>query len=160
MSQSHVQWGHNSPRTKIKWQPYTRLTLPYDQNSFCLLYIFAWRHRRFLSHSLLEPLLVGKQKLSEIIKLVQILFTLAQLPFFLLGVTFGSSVEFSSVAQLCPTLCDPMNHSMPGLPVHHQLPEFTQTQVHRVSDAIQPSHPLSSPSPPTPNPSQHQSLFQ
>ena len=67
---------------------------------------------------------------------------------------------FSSVAQSCPTLCDPMNHSTPGLPVHHQLPEFTQTHVHRVSDAIQPSHPLSSPFPPAPNPSQHQSLFQ
>ena len=65
-----------------------------------------------------------------------------------------------SVAQLCPTLCDPMNRSMPGLPVHHQLPEFTETHVHRVSDAIQPSHSLSSPSPPAPNPSQHQSLFQ
>ena len=65
-----------------------------------------------------------------------------------------------SVAQLCPTLCDLMNCSMPGLPVHHQLPEFTQTHVHWVSDAIQPSHPLSSPSPLAPNPSQHQSLFQ
>ena len=70
------------------------------------------------------------------------------------------SVQFSSVAQSCPTLCDPMNHSTPGLPVHHQLPEFTQTHVHPISDAIQPSHPLSSPSPPAPNPSQHQSLFQ
>ena len=71
-----------------------------------------------------------------------------------------SSVQFSSVAQSCPTLCDPMNCSTPGLPVHHQLPEFTQTHVHRISDAIQPSHPLSSPSPPAPNPSQHQSLLQ
>ena len=71
-----------------------------------------------------------------------------------------SSVQFSSVAQLCPTLCNPMNRSTPGLPVHHQLPEFTQTCVHRVGDAIQPSHPLSSPSPPVPNPSQHQGLFQ
>ena len=67
---------------------------------------------------------------------------------------------FSSVAQSCPTLCDPMNRSTPGLPVHHHLPEFTQTQVLWVSEAIQPSHPLSSPSPPAPNPSQHQSLFQ
>jgi len=66
--------------------------------------------------------------------------------------------QFSSVAQSCLTLCDPMNHSTPGLPVHYQLLEFTQTHVHRVSDAIQPSHPLLSPSPPTPNPSQHQSL--
>ena len=71
-----------------------------------------------------------------------------------------SSVQSSSVAQSCPTLCDPMNLSMPGFPVHHKLPEFTQTHVHRVSDAIQPSHPLSSPSPLAPNPSQHQSLFQ
>ena len=70
------------------------------------------------------------------------------------------SVQLSSVTQLCPTLCDSMNCSMPGLPVHHQLLEFTQTQVHRVSDAIQPSHPLSSPSPPIPDSSQHQSLFQ
>ena len=70
------------------------------------------------------------------------------------------SVQFSSVAQSCLTLCNPMNCSTPGLPVHHHLPEFTQTQVHRVSDAIQASHPLSSPFPPAPNPSQHQSLFQ
>ena len=66
----------------------------------------------------------------------------------------------SSVAQLCPTLCNPMNCSMPGLPVHHQLPESTQTHVHWVSDAIQPSHPLLSPSPPAPNLSQHEGLFQ
>ena len=71
-----------------------------------------------------------------------------------------STKQLSSVAQLCPTLCNPMNHSTPGLPVHHQLPEFMQTHVHRVGDAIQPSHPLSAPSPPAPNPSQHQSLFQ
>ena len=57
------------------------------------------------------------------------------------------SVQFSSVTQLCPTLCDPMSHSTPGLPVHHQLPEFTQTHVHSIGDAIQPSHPLSTPSP-------------
>ena len=68
------------------------------------------------------------------------------------------SVQFSSVAQSCPTLCDPMNCSMSGLPVHHQLLEFTQTHVHRVGDAMQPSHPLSSPFPPAPNPSQHQSF--
>ena len=68
--------------------------------------------------------------------------------------------QFSSVAQSPQTLCDPMNRSTPGLPVHHQLPEFTQTHVHRVSDAIQLSHPLSSPSPPAPNPFQHQGLLQ
>ena len=70
------------------------------------------------------------------------------------------SVQINSVAQSGPTLCNPMNRSTPGLPVHHQLPEFTQTHVHRVSDAIQPSHSLSSSSPPAPNHSQHQSLFQ
>ena len=70
------------------------------------------------------------------------------------------AVQFSSVAQSCLTLCDPMKCSTPGLPVHHQLPEFTQTHVHQLGDAIQPSHPQSSPSPPAPNPSQHQSLFQ
>ena len=71
-----------------------------------------------------------------------------------------SLVQFSSVTQSCLTPCNPMNCRTPGLPVHHQLPEFTQTHVHRVSDAIQPSHPLSSTSPPAPNPSQHQRLFQ
>ena len=81
------------------------------------------------------------------------------------SVTFSSiyvfsSLQFSSVAQSCPTLCDPMNRSKPGLPVHHQLPEFIHTHVHRVSDAIQPSHPLLSPSPPSLNPSHHQSLSQ
>ena len=70
------------------------------------------------------------------------------------------NIQFSSVAQSCPTLCDPMNRSTPGLTVHHKLPEFTHTHVHRVGDAIQSSHPLSSPSPPALNPSQHQGLFQ
>ena len=86
---------------------------------------------------------------------------------FLLHLIYGAlklsmtncSDQIRSIAQSCPTLCDPINCSMPGLPVHHQLPEFTQTHVHQVSDAIQPSHPLSSPSP-APNPSQHQGLFQ
>ena len=84
--------------------------------------------------------------------------------------SFGKSVrkqlemwwrdQFSSVTQSCPTLCDPMNCSTPGLPVHHELLEFTQTHAHRFGDAIQPSHPLLSPSPPAPNPSHHQDLFQ
>ena len=80
----------------------------------------------------------------------QFIFTLYQI----------RSDQIRSVAQSCLTLCDPMNRRTPGLPVHHHLPEFTQTYVHRVGDAIQPSHPLSSPSPPAPNPFQHQSLFQ
>ena len=70
------------------------------------------------------------------------------------------TIQFSSVAQSCLILCDPMNHSTPGLPIHHQLSEFTQIHVRRVGDAIHPSHPLLSPSPPVPNPSHHQSLFQ
>ena len=74
--------------------------------------------------------------------------------------SFSASPSVSSVAQSCPTLCDPMNHSTQGLPVHHQLLEFTQTHIHQVGDAIQPSHPLLSPSPPALNPSQHRSLFQ
>ena len=77
-----------------------------------------------------------------------------------IGASATASVQFSSVTQLCPTLCDPMIHSTPGLPVHHQLPEFTQTHVHRVSDAIEPSYPPSSPSPPALNPSQLQNHFQ
>ena len=77
----------------------------------------------------------------------------------LTSILWLSSVQFSSVTQPCLTLCDPMNRSTPGLPIHHQLLEFTQTHVHRVGDAIQPSHPLSSPSPTAPHPSQHQSLF-
>ena len=76
------------------------------------------------------------------------------------SLTLMTFIQFSSVSQSCLTLCDPMNRSMPGLPVHHQLPEFTQTHLHRVGDAIQPSHPLLSPSPTAPNPSQHQGLFQ
>ena len=69
-------------------------------------------------------------------------------------------IQIRSVTQSCPTLCDPMNRSMPGLPVHHQHLEFTETHVHQVSDAIQPSHPLSSPSPPAFNLSQNQGFFQ
>ena len=80
--------------------------------------------------------------------------------FFTFYCSLCSKVYFSSVAQSCPTLCNPMDGRMPGLPVHHQLLEFTQTHVHCVGDAIRPSHPLSSPSPPAPNPSQHQGLFQ
>ena len=76
-----------------------------------------------------------------------------------LGVQF-SSVQFNSVAQSCPTFCNPMNRSTPGLPVYHQPLEFPQIHAHRVGDAIEASHPLSSPSPPAPNPSHHQGLFQ
>ena len=94
-------------------------------------------------------------------KSLQMVTAAMKLRHWLLGrkaMTILSSVQFSSVAQSCPTLCDPVNHSTPGFPVHQQLPEFTQTHVHRVRDATQPSHPLSSPSPPAPNPAQRQSL--
>ena len=77
-----------------------------------------------------------------------------------MSITMKKLIQFSSVTQSCPTICNPMNCSMQGLPVHHHLLEFTQTHVHRAGDAIQPTHPLLSPFPPSPNPSQHQSLFQ
>ena len=98
---------------------------------------------------------LGLARLGDVTEMVQT-FTWP-MPHIFLKEIFS---QIRSVAQSCPTPCDPMNRSTPGLPVHHQLLEFTQTHVHRVSDAIQPSHPLSSPSPPAPNPSQHQSLFQ
>ena len=88
----------------------------------------------------------------EGVKYYRFLYTVLKVRGYLSKILF-SSVQFNSVTQSCLTLCDPMNHSSPGLPVHHQLPEFTQTHAHRVGDAIQPSHPLPSPSPPAPNPS-------
>ena len=110
---------------------------------------YQWMKKQFLEDSFLYPsfscLIILYTHLHK-----QLLVFKLLLPRFL-------SVQFGSVAQLC---CDPMNHSSPGLPVHYQLPGFTQTHVHGVGDAIQPSHPLLSPSPPAPNPSQHQSLFQ
>ena len=87
------------------------------------------------------------------------MFRLCRMSFLYRSAVQHSAYQVSSVAQSCPTLCNPMNHSTPGLSVHHHLLKFTQTQVHRVSDAIQPSYPLLSPFPPAPNPSQHQNLF-
>ena len=110
--------------------------------------------------------IIGKEKSNSPLFLCLLMFQIhifLEFFFFFFGLkTLVSiySVQFSSVAQLCPTLCDPMNRSTPGLPVHHKLPEFTQTHVHGVGDAIQPSRPPLSPSPPAPNPSQHQGLFQ
>ena len=107
------------------------------------------------SHETKRCLLLGRKAMTSIDSILKLRdITL------LTKVCKVSSIQFSSVAQSCLTLCDPMNRSTPGLPVHHQLQEFTQTRVHRVSDAVQPSHPLSSPSPPAPNPSQQQSLSQ
>ena len=107
-----------------------------------VIYHFASRWQHLISFSSVKP--KRRDELKEVGEAVRC----------------PGSVQFSSVAQSCLTLCDPMNCSTPGLPVHHQLPEFTQTHIHRVGDAIQPSLPLSSPSPPAPNPSQHQSPFQ
>ena len=108
----------------------------------CLWY-FAYFQIKVLSEHILEDSVHWQQKIGGIDS----------------GFSLAKAV-LSSVAQLCPTFCDPMNCSMPGLPVHHHLPESTQTHVHWVSDAIQPSHPLLSPSPPALNLSQHQDLFQ
>ena len=92
--------------------------------------------------------------------MILVFWMLSFKPIFSLSSFTSIKVQFSSVAQSCLTLCDPMNHNTPGFPVHHQLTETTETHVHWVGDAMQPSHPLSSPSPPAPNPSQHQGLFQ
>ena len=129
---------------------------PLDQS--CLTWtLYKWNHTTctHFCHSILclwdyEYYVSEVSKISRKSILLQCSFSLSILT--------DTSVQFSSVTQSCPTLCDPMNRSTPGLPVHHQLPEFTQTYIH--TDAIQPSHPLSSPSPPAPNPSQHQTLFQ
>ena len=103
---------------------------------------------------------MGGSGLATSINKLLLYGSLLQDPEYPLGELLKIMFQFSSVAQSCPTLCDPMNHSMPGLPVHHQLMESTQTHVHWVSDAIQLSHPLSSPSPPALNLSQHHRLFQ
>ena len=119
--------------------------------------------RLFKAQSLMYLKWRGLQEYKQILVAQFLMLATAQSTHILDLLRLGdaiSSVQFSSVAQSCPTLCDPMNCSMSGLPVHHQLPEFIQTHVHWVSDAIQQSHPQSSPSAPAPNPSQHQSLFQ
>ena len=107
------------------------------------------------SHEIKRRLLLGRKVMSNLDSILKSRdITLPT------KVHLVSSVQFSSIAQSCLTLCNPMNCSTPGLPVHHQFPESTQTYVHRVNDAIQPSHPLSSPSPPALNLSQNQGLFQ
>ena len=121
-------------------------------DSLTRIYVMKWKRNNY-------PKTFYK-KLPSVICNFHILYIICNSDKLLLLYIKIFSDQIRSVAQSCPTLCDPMNHSTPGLPIHHQLPEFTQTHVHRVRDAIQPSHPLSSPSPPAPNPSQHQSLFQ
>ena len=132
--------GHKS---KMAWQNWIPTWAPRNASIPLLFKLLEASHSPFLLAASLWTLLLSSP-------LPQ---TLPLLP--------PSAVSpFSAVAQSCPTLCDPMNRSRPGLPVHHQLPEFTQTHVHWVSDAIHPSYPLSSPSPPAFNLSQHQGLFQ
>ena len=121
--------------SREKWQRTIQRNFPF---SFCTLY--NWAFFPFLDYITCYPK-------NETL-------------YYILIKPFSSLLfQFSSVAQSCPTLCDPMNRSMPGLPVHHQFPEFTQTHVHWVGDAIQPSHPLLPPFPPALSPSQHQGLF-
>ena len=132
--------GQKSLMGYSPWGPRVRHTWATD--TFTWLNIFIYTHIHMCTHT------------HTYLTLMLILMLLLYL------VIRWRSDQIRSVAQSCPTLCDPVNRNTPGLPVHHQLPEFTQTHVHWVSHAIQPSHPLSSPSPPAPNPSQHQSLFQ
>ena len=138
----------------------------YTNNIFCLVFgkvIFCLPVIESISNIWRRSTKVINLKLSQHYQLLtfkKIYITEVQFIYNVLLLYYSDSVQFSSDAQSCPTLCNPMNRSTPGLPVSHQLPEFTQTHVHQVSDAIQSSHPLSSPSPPAPNPSQHQSLFQ
>ena len=130
-------------------------------NSHLSLFHFATRISTYIRYKHENPFETRRDSREELILIEEFKNHIDKVIFFfILEVKKSTSDQIRSVTQSCPTLCDPMNHSMPGLPVHHQLPEFTQTHVHRVGDAIQPSHPLSSPSPPAPNPSRHQSLFQ
>ena len=120
---------------------------------------FTLIKRLFSSSSLPAIRVVLSSYLRLLIFLLAILIPACDSSSLAFHMMYSASVQFSSVAQSCPTLHNPMDHSMPGLLVHHQLPESTQTHVHWVGDAIQPSHPLSSPSPPAFSLSQHQGLF-
>ena len=151
-----------------KWQP-TPIFLPREfHGQRSLAGCNPWRHKQLDTteqfHLPIIKRVIWQMKLSftnlprvnQTVRMqIQICFTLK--PCFYYSITSFS--QFSSVTQSCPTLCDPMDCTMPGLPVHHQFLEFTQTHVYWASDAIQPSHPLSSPSPPALNLSQHQGLF-
>ena len=120
--------------------------------------IAIWNCKVMSKKSVTGPKNCLFQKNLTVYKLIKYLTVFSQDMFIYIALDMSPFKCAYSSAQSCPTLCNPMNHSTPGLPVHHQLPEFTQTHVHWVGDAIQPSHPLSSPCPPAPNPSQHQSL--
>ena len=130
---------------------------------FSIPVIFAFSTRdifAFIDTNLKKIIIVDRIIHKYIIPAFFIIIAFFPLPYLHFCLIFIQFSLVQSATQSCPTLCDPMNCSTPGLPVHHQLLEFTQTHIHRVGDAIQPSHPLSSPSPPAPNPSQNQSLFQ
>ena len=127
---------------------------------------FTWYCHKFFSFSSILPSFLLVRIIFIDLSSSTLIFFLYQLKytvdFIVIFFNFGYctfQISVSSVAQSCPTLCDHMDRSTPGLPVHHQLPELAQTHIHRVGDAIQPSHPLSSPSPPTFNLSKHQVLF-
>ena len=150
-------WKLFTQHSRLFWFHYWTISKPF----FFRRYLFSFCLQKNIctcTHFMWSRACVYAQSLS----CVQLFCNLmdCSLPVSSLHGFIPASVQFSSVTQSYPTLCDPMNHSTPGFPVHHQLVEFTQTHVHRVSDAIQPSHPLPSPSPPATNPSQHQGLFQ
>ena len=144
----HVTWGTWVSFSAVDTEGYKNWGI---EKTSPALGVIPGRSPEQLQHFILQAAAYSTQHCF----MLQLKFGIVRLYYY-----YQHSVQFSSVSQSCPTLCDPMNRSTPGLPVHHRLPEFAQTHVHRVSDAIQSSHPLSSPSPPAPNPSQHQSLFQ
>ena len=128
------------------------MDVPYSQPSFPKFFFFSFKA---YGSKIVSATWDRHTAMSCVIMYV---FIYTYFNYFHLSVYLSDQIR--SVTQSCLTLCDPMNCSTPGLPVHHEPPEFSQTHVHRVSDAIQPSHPLSSLSPPAPNPSQHRGLFQ
>ena len=148
-----------SPRVEHDWAP--ELNFRLYSLDFSLISLLALPLLSGRSHPSPQPHYYSITSDSSILSLAPVVLPRCTL---LLPATHwkssSASDQIRSVAQSCPTLCDPMNRSMPGLPVHHQLPEFTETTSIKSVMAIQPSHPLSSPSPPAPNPSQHQGLFQ
>ena len=148
-------FGYLSFMTKS--DSFTSLSADYEIGSF-LVFLVCWVCHECTLTSVKCLLCINKNHLIILLNYGKVLNFIV---WFLNVKRFSNiSQSVSSVAPSCPTLCDPMNHSTPGLPVHHQLSEFTQTHVHQIGDAIQPSQPLLSPSPPAPNPSQQQGLFQ
>ena len=151
---------------RFQWKDFQHFTSKYDVSyGFHKWHLLCWSFPLYIhfDESIVVVVFFNLERILNFVKCLFfffwkcLFFSRFYLLYLLLILTFS---QFSSVAQSSSTLFDPMNHSTPGLPVHYQLPEFTQTQVHQVSDAIQPPHPLLSPSPPACIPSQHQGLFQ